>query len=189
MNLQGESDGFALPPFTPVLGLPDTILRSGTARYVLHITGTPEKPVLALEWAIPTLVLKTEVGDVDISDANGAITYQEETLRLAGCVCKVFGNDLNLGGYIDVQPEDVNNSELHLRVDTITLDLTTLPMASIDDFSSGNGITGVLEASAELGGTLAEPFVLLYAETALHQPIPVGILYPLYHVRQTSCRY
>ena len=201
MNIQGKSDGFALPSFGPVLGISDDILQTGTARYAMQITGTSTLPVVALEWAIPTLALKTEVGDIDISDAGGAITYQEETLRFEGCAFKLFGNDVNLEGYIDVQPEDVNNSELHLRVDTITLDLAELAIglqrSAISHLSAADKtsapatrstdnrqpmadshITGVLEASMEIGGTLAEPLALLYAETAVQHPIRLAAYIP-----------
>ncbi len=172
MNLHAVSDGFALPPFGDALGLPLGMLQTGAVRYDLKATGTPTQPNVQLEWAIPTLTLETEAGDINIADAGGAITYQEETLRFEGCAFKFFGNDVNLEGYIDVQPEEVNNSELHLRVDTIALDLATWsPMEAINNLGSGNGITGILEASIEIGGTLAEPLALLYAETALQRPI------------------
>lgn len=165
MNLHAVSDEFALPPFGGVFGLPFGMLQAGTARYDLKVTGTSSQPIVRLEWTIPALTLKTEVGDIDATDAGGAIIYQEETLRFEDCAFKLLGNDVTLGGYIDVDPEEVNNSELHLRVDTIALDLATLPMEAIDNFGSGNGITGILEASMEIGGTLAEPLALLYAET------------------------
>ena len=171
MNLHAVSDGFALPPFGDALGLPLGMLQTCAVRYDLKATGTPTQPNVQLEWAIPTLTLETEAGDINIADAGGAITYQEETLRFEGCAFKLFGNDMNLEGYIDVQPEEVNNSELHLRVDTIALDLATLPMEAINNLGSGNGITGILEASIEIGGTLAEPLALLYAETAVQRPI------------------
>ena len=171
MNLHAVSDGFALAAFEDVLGLPLGMLQAGVLRYDLKATGTPMQPNIQLEWAIPTLTLETEAGDIDIVDAGGAITYQEETLRFEDCAFKLFGNNVNVEGYIDVQPEEVNNSELHLRVDTISLDLATLPMEAINKLGSGNGITGTLEASIEIGGTLAEPLVLLYAETAEQRPI------------------
>ena len=178
MNLQVGSNGFELAPFGPALGLPDDVLPTGTARYAMQITGTPALPVLSLEWTIPTLTLKTEVGDYYISDAGGVITYQDEVLRLEGCALKFFGNDVNMAGYIDVKPEEVNNSELHLRVDTVALDLTTLPMEVIDETDAGNDITGVLEASVEIGGTLAEPHALLYAETSVERPIRLASYVP-----------
>ena len=166
INLQVASGEFALLPF----GITD-MLQAGTARYAMQITGTPTLPVVELEWTIPTLTLETEVGDIDINNAGGAITYREETLRLEGCAFKLFGSDVNLEGYIDVQPKEVNESELHLRVDTIALNLATLPMEMRDKLGFGNEITGVLEASIEIGDTLAEPYVLLYAETAVQRPI------------------
>ncbi len=171
MNLHAVSDGFALRPFAEVLGLPRGMLQTGTLRYDLKVTGTPTQPNLQLEWATPTLTLETEAGDIDITEAGGAITYQEEILRFEECAFTIFGNDGHLEGYVDVQPDAVDSSELHLRVDTIALDLATLPMEVIDTLGTGDGVTGILEASIEIGGTLAEPLVLLYAETAGQHPI------------------
>ena len=166
MHFQGGADGFALAPFAPLFGLPDAVLQRDTVEYTVDITGTPALPVLALAWTLPTLTLKTAVGDIQISDAGGKVAYQDETLRLEDSAFKLFGNDVNVEGSIDVQPEDVDNSELHLRVDTIGLDLATLPTQIAD-----SEITGMLEASMEIGGTLAKPHVLLYAETAVQRPI------------------
>ena len=171
MNLHAASDGFALPPFGDILGLPSGMLKAGALRYDLKATGTLTEPNVQLEWAIPTLILETEAGNIDIADAGGAITYQEETLRFEGCAFNIFGNDVNMEGYIDVAPEAINDSELHLRVDTIALDLATLPIETINNIDSDYGITGILEASIEIGGTLAEPLVLLYTETAGQRPI------------------
>lgn len=179
MDFQGRADGFSLPPFGPMLDLPNEVLRAGTARYATHITGTPTLPVVELEWAIPILTLKTEVGDIHISEALGGITYQDNVLRLdEKCAFKLFGNDVNMEGYLDVLPADVNNSELHLRVDTIALDLATLPMMVIGESNADNEITGVLEASLEIGGTLAEPLAILYAETTVEQPIRLAPYIP-----------
>ena len=198
MNLHAASDGFALSSLAEAFGLPHGMLQTGTLRYDLKVTGAPLQPNLQLEWATPTLTLETEMGDIDITDAGGAITYQEETLRFEECAFTIFGNDGHLEGYVDVQPEAVDGSELHLRVDTIALDLASVVSGS--DFFSKNpfghqfsdkrgvlnenlltdnrqpttdnqDITGILEASIEIGGTLAEPLVLLYAETAEQHPI------------------
>ena len=178
MDLRVGSNGFQLAPFGPALGLSDDVLPIGTAHYAMQITGTPARPVLALEWTVPTLTLKTEVGDFYVSDGSGAIAYQDEVLRLEDCAFKLFGNEVNVGGYIDVQPEDINNSELHLRVDTIAFDFASLPMEVIDESGSGNEITGVLEVSVEIGDTFAEPHALLYAETSVEQPIRLSPYVP-----------
>ena len=173
MSLHAVSDGFALLPFEEALGLPLGTLKTGALRYDVKMTGTSIQPNIRLEWSIPRLILGTDGGAIDIADASGVITYQEETLRFEGCDFKLFGNDVNLEGYIDVHPEAVNNSELHLRVDTVTLDLATLPAEVIETLGTGEGVTGILEASVEIGGTLAEPLVLLYAETIKQRPIRV----------------
>ena len=171
MNLHAVSDGFALLPFEEALGLPLDMLQAGALRYDLKVTGTSIEPNVQCEWAIPTPILETEAGHIDIADAGGVITYQEETLRFEGCALNIFGNAVNMEGYIDVKPEAINDSALHLRVDTIALDLATLPVEAVDTLGTGDGVTGILEASVEIGGTLAEPLALLYAETVKRRPI------------------
>ena len=178
MNLHAVSDAFALPPFGNALGLPLDMLQTGTARYDLKVTGTSSQPIVRLEWTIPALTLETEVGDIDAMDAGGTIVYQEETLRFEDCAFKLFGNDVTLEGDVDVHPEDANKSELHLRVDTVALDLATLPMELINNLGSSNGITGILETSMEIGGTLAEPLALLYAKTTAQHPIRLAAYIP-----------
>ena len=196
MNLHAVSDGFALPVFAEALGLPRGMLKAGALRYDLKVTGTSTQPNVQFAWAIPKLTLETEVGNIDLVDAGGAITYQEETLRFEDCTAKLYGNAVNMEGYIDVDPDAINTSELHLRVDTIALDLAELAIGlqrstvsnpfvvdktsatatrTTDGFRrfpmADSQITGTLEASAEIGGTLAEPLVLLYAETVGQRPI------------------
>ncbi len=179
MDLRSKTDDFALRPFAAAFGIPEEVLQTSTARYELYITGTPELPVVEAEWAIPTLTLKTEIGEIYISDASGGMVYQENVLTLdEKCAFKIFGNDVSVGGYIDIQPENVNRSELHLRADTIALDLTTFPIEVINELSSGNEITGSLEASLEIGGTIVEPHAILYAETAVQQPIRIASYIP-----------
>jgi len=188
MNLHAVSDGFALPPIAEALGLPLDMLQDGALRYDLKATGTLTEPNVQLEWAIPTLRLETEAGNIDIADAGGAITYQAETLRFEDCVFKLFGNDVNMEGYIDVEPEAINDSELHLRVDTIALDLATLPIETINNIGFGDGVTGILEVSVEIGGTLAEPLVLLYRNSRTTSD-PFYVLHPRYYAGETSCRH
>ena len=147
------------------------MLKAGALRYDLKVTGTPTQPNVQFAWAIPKLTLETEVGDIDLADTGGAITYQEETLRFEDCTTKLYGNDVNMEGYIDVQPEAVNNSELHLRVDTVAFDLASVVFGNRHPTTDDQDITGTLEASMEIGGILAEPLVLLYAETVGQRPI------------------
>ena len=81
MDFEAKSDGFLLAPFGAALGLPSAMLKVGTGRYTSTITGTSEQPIVVLDWTIPTLDLKTEVGDIRISDAGGAIIYRDDLMH------------------------------------------------------------------------------------------------------------
>ena len=125
IDLCAKSDGFALTPFGTALGLPLDMLQTGTGRYILKTTGTSKQPRVALDWTIPMLDLKTEVGDIRISDAGGAIVYRDNLMRLEKTALKLLGNAVDIGGEIDVHPEDVSKSRLNLNVNARDLELTT----------------------------------------------------------------
>jgi len=175
MDFEAKSDGFVVAPFGAALGLPSNILIVGSGRYTSTVTGTSEQPEIALDWEIPTLDLKTEVDDIRISDAGGAIVYRDDLMRFENTVLKLLGNPVDIGGVINVLPKDINNSQLKLSVNARELEVTTfsdlIAKASANSIKREALTGGVLVASIDISGTLAETVMAVTARTETQQPI------------------
>ena len=175
MDLHAKSDKFALPPFSAAFGFPIDMLQAGAAHYTLKVTGTPKHPRITVDWAIPTLDLKTEVGDIHISDAGGAIEYRDNLMTLKKNALKLFGNAVGIDGEITVHPETVHNSRLNLRVNAPELKLKTfgelIATVSANSIKAADLTGGALQASIDITGTLAETAIAVNAQTAPQQPM------------------
>ena len=175
MDFEAKSDGFLLAPFGAALGLPSDLLKVGSGRYTLTVTGTSKQPIVVLDWTIPTLDLKTEVGDIRISDAGGVIVYRDNLTRFEKTALKLLGNAVDIGGEINVSPEDINNSQLNFSVNAPELELTTfsdlIAKASANSIKREEITGGVLVASIDITGTPAETVIAVNARTATQQPI------------------
>ena len=175
MDFEAKSDGFLLAPFGAALGLPAATLKIGSGRYTSTITGTSKQPEVALDWEIPVLDLKTEVGDIRISDAGGEIVYRDDLMRFEKTALKLLGNAVDIGGEISVVPEDINNSQLKLTVNARDVELTTfsdlIAEASANRIKSEDITGGTFRVSIDTTGTLAETAIAINARTATQQPI------------------
>ena len=175
MDIYAKSDGFALAPFDTALGLPLDMLQSGTGRYTLRITGTSKQPRGTLDWAIPMLDFKTEVGDIRISDAGGSIVYRDDVMRLEKTALKLLDNLVDIGGEIDVHPKDFKKSRLNLSVNARDLEITTfaelIAQASAHGIKAEDLTGGALGVSMDITGTPAETVIAVNARTAPQQPI------------------
>ena len=175
MDFEAKSDGFLLAPFGAALGLPAAMLKVGSGRYTSTVTGTAKQPIVVLDWTIPTLDLKTEVGDIRISDAGGVIVYRDNLTRFEKTALKLLGNAVDIGGEISVSPEDISNSQLNFSVNAPELELTTF--AELTAKASANSIKredltgGVFAASIDITGTPAETVIAVNARTETQQPI------------------
>ena len=175
MDFEAKSDGFLLAPFGAALGLPAATLKIGSGHYTSTITGTSKQPEVALDWEIPVLALKTEVGDIRISDAGGAIVYRDNLMRFEKTALKLLGNAVDIGGEISVVPEDINNSQLKLTVNARDVELTTfsdlIAEASANSIKSEDLTGGTFRVSIDTTGTLAKTVIAINARTATQQPI------------------
>ena len=175
IDLYAKSDGFALSPFAPAVGLLPDAIPAGTGRYTAKITGTSKHPIIMSDWVIPKLDLKTEVGDIRISDAGGAIIYQDNLMHLEKTALKLLGNVVDIGGEISVSPEDINNSQLNLSVNAPELELTTfgelIAKASANSIKAEDLRGGVLGTSIAITGTPAKTLIAVNAQTAPQSPI------------------
>ncbi|MYB96921.1 hypothetical protein F4Y43_24010, partial [Candidatus Poribacteria bacterium] len=175
MDFEAKSDGFGLAPFGAALGLPAAMLKVGNGHYTSTITGTSKQPEVALDWEIPMLDLKTEVGDIRISDAGGAIVYRADLMRFEKTALKLLGNAVEIGGEITVFPEDINNSQLKLSVNARELELTTfaelIAQTSASRIKPEDLTGGALGVSMDITGTPAETSIAINAQTVPQQPI------------------
>ncbi|MCG9132045.1 translocation/assembly module TamB domain-containing protein [Candidatus Poribacteria bacterium] len=175
MDLHAKSDKFALSSFAPVFGLPRDMLQTGTGRYTLKSTGTPEHPIVALDWEIPTLDLKTEVGDIYISEAGGGVEYRDNLIYLKRNTLKLFGNAVDIDGEITVHPEAINNSRLNLNLNAPELKLKTfgefIATVSENTIKVADLTAGALAVSMDIGGTVTETSIAVNAQTAPQQPM------------------
>ena len=175
IDIDAKSDGFALAPFGTAFGLPLDLLQAGTGRYTLEMTGTSEQPRVALDWAIPMLDLKTEVGGIRISDAGGAVVYRDDLMYLEKTALKLLGNSVEIDGEIDIHSADISKSQLNISVNAHDLELTTfaelIARASASSIKTEDLTGGALGVSMDITGTPAETLIAVNAQTVPRQPI------------------
>ena len=175
MDFHAKADGFALAPFAPAVGRFPEDIPAGTGRYTLEIDGTSQHPIVVSDWVIPKLDLKTKNGDIHISAASGTIDYRNDIVHLEKTTLKLLGNAVDIAGDINIDPEDINNSQLHLTVNAPLLEMTTFAelIAQISEniIKSTDLTSGVLGASVDLTGTFTETSIAVHAQTAPNQPI------------------
>ena len=175
MDFHAESDGFALSPFAPAVGLFADAIPAGSGRYTAEINGTPEHPIIVTDWVIPKLDLKTEVGNIHINNAGGTVDYRDNIIHFEKTMLKLLGNAVDIAGKINVDPENINNSQLRFTANAPALKMTTfaelIARASENTIKSTDLTDGVLRTSVDITGTLAETSIALHAQTAPSQPI------------------
>ena len=175
MDLHAQADGFALSPFALAVGrFPEEVI-SGTGRYTAEIQGSSERPTVVTDWGIPELDLKTELGNVQISEASGTLDYRNDVVHLERTTLKLLGNVIDIAGKVNVDPENINNSQLHVIVNAPALEMTTfaeLIAQAFENVIKSTDLTGgVLGASVDITGTFSEILIVAKAQTALQQPI------------------
>ncbi len=171
MDLHASAEGFALSAFAPAVGL----FPEDTGRYTAEIDGTSEHPIVVADWTIPKLDLKTKNGDIHITEAGGTIDYRDDIIHLEKTTLKLLENPIDIAGDINVDLEDLNNSQLHLTANAPVLEVTTfaelIARTSENVIKSTDLTSGVLSASVDITGTFTETSIAVHAQTAPNQPI------------------
>ncbi len=181
INISSKPDqDLTLESFGAALGLPI----SGAAQFELKTKGTLTDPIIDLNWMIPTLVVETDVGDIGISDANGELTYQNNTVLIKPFSMQVLDNLVAVEGNIAINPDDFNSSKLNFELNTLNLNLAKFSdiimnsmsvevakRLTVEDSALIEGNIGVL---LNVDGTIAEPVIDLNANTTDNHPIKFG---------------
>ena len=156
----------------------------GNVHYDLKIKGTFSDPIVDLKWTIPMLIQETEIGKISISDANGEIKFQDNTLHIKPFQMLVLSNPFEIGGNIVIDENEFNNSKLNFKINSDNLDLAkfsdllrnSLPVETVKRLMSNKSalIAGNIGAVLNVAGTVAEPIVDLNTHTIENHPIRLG---------------
>jgi autotransporter translocation and assembly factor TamB len=157
---------------------------SGNVQYDLKTKGTLGNPIVELKWTIPMLIAETEIGDISVSDANGEIKLQNNTLQVKPFQMLVLDNPFQIGGNIVIDENEFNNSKLNFEIISENLDLAkfsdlvrnSLSVETVKrlTFDKSALIQGNIGAMLNVAGTVAEPVVDLNTHTIANHPIRLG---------------
>lgn len=173
------------------LGFPVT----GKLYYAFEYKGTLKNPRLRVNWRIPELVLKTEIGDIFINEMNSnfapnIINWQDGKVDVQPFAMQVLGNTVEIGGNIVVGQRKLEDSSLSAFIKSDNLDLNgfnELLKASLNDrfaeyFSSqqNSPIRGNLKVNIDVMGTITEPSFDVNTHTIDGHLIHIGdFTYPI----------
>ncbi len=150
------------------LGFPVT----GKVYYDFEYKGTLKDPHLRVNWRIPKLVLKTEIGDIFINELRSnvppnIINWQGGKVDVQPFAMQVLGNTVEIGGNIVVNQRKFEDSSISAFIKSENLDLNgfnELLKENLNDrfaeyFSSqqNSSIRGNLRVNIDVMGTIIEP--------------------------------
>ncbi len=167
------------------LGFPVT----GKLYYDFEYKGTLKNPRLRVNWRIPELILKTEVGDIFINDMKGnsvpnIINWQDGKVDVQPFAIQVLGNTVEIGGNIVVNQRKFEDSSLIAFIMSDNLDLNgfnELLKENLNErfsgyFSSQQNppIKGNLGVRIDVMGTITEPLFAIDTQTLEGHSIRIG---------------
>ena len=191
MDIVAKSAGFALEPLGTAFG----VAMDGKARYGMSINGTVPAPELTLELILPALRMQTDFGDIFVStaDTGARVRYENNSVQIEPFALQVHGNKIDVAGNIAVTPKEMNASRLNIQLGAPQLALAnyehlirkSLPPETFallmesgsrpDTVARGliprnpdslEWITGTLDVSVDIAGSLVEPIITVQAKTA-----------------------
>ncbi len=181
IDITAHSDEvFSLKPFGVAFDIPI----DGKASYQLNTSGPLNDPNIELKWQLPTLNVNTNVGDLNVHKADGALTYQNGSIKIEPFSIELMENSMLVGGDITINKEEINESILNLDIRSDSFDivklheLLTKSVSSelVKTFSLENetSVSGSLGVSVRLGGNIGEPVVTLNSRSNNDKPIVIG---------------
>lgn len=167
------------------LGFPVT----GKLYYDFEYKGTLKNPRLRVNWRIPELVLKTEIGDIFINETKGnvvpnIINWQDGKVDVQPFAMQVLGNTVEIGGNIVVNQRNFEDSSLiaFIMIDNLDLNgFNELLKENLNErfsgyFSSQQNppIKGNLGVRIDVMGTITEPLFAIDTQTLEGHSIRIG---------------
>ncbi len=181
INISANSDeNFLLEPFGAAFDVPIT----GNGFYRIEINGTPTDPNVEFGWRVPSLEVNTGVGNINISDANGKLTFHNNIVSIEPFTMQVMDNTLQVGGTITVNQDELNDSKLDIDIKGDNLDLAkfsdfiekSLPVEKLNLKKTDDAtlIHGNLNVNANLGGSITETSININVHSTDNKPIKIG---------------
>ena len=181
VDITAHSEGtFSLKPFGVAFDIPI----DGKASYQLNTSGPLNDPNIELKWQLPTLNVNTNVGDIDVHKADGALTYQNGSIKIEPFLIELMENSILVGGDITINKEEINESVLNLDIRSDSFDIVKLHELLTNSISheivktlsleNKTSVSGSLGVSVRLGGNIGEPIVTLNSHSNNNNPIMIG---------------
>ena len=181
IDLSAYSDGeISLKPFGVAFGQPI----NGTASYQFNSKGPLSDPNIELRWKLPTLIVNTHLGDINIHNADGALTYQNGSIKIQPFSIELMDNGVLVGGDININKDEYADSNLNFDISSDSFDIETLHALLTNNISSEmvkqlgledeSSISGSLDVSVKLVGSIGEPVVRVNSHSIRNNPILFG---------------
>lgn len=166
--------------FCKELGLPI----SGTASYLMKLTGTLPKPIVDVSWRIPTLVWSTEVREIRIRHVNGEFNYENDTVNIKPFSLELLDNVVQVGGILVINHDELDKSLLNLNINSDNINLikfsdfvkNKLPAELVNRLTVGGEslVQGNVDLLLSINGNIAEPIIDIKSRSIDSQPIHLG---------------
>lgn len=166
--------------FCKELGLPI----SGTASYLMKLTGTLPNPIVDVSWRIPTLVWSTEVGEIRIRNTDGEFNYENDTVNIKPFSMELLDNVVQVGGRLTINHDELDKSLLNLNINSNNINLVKfsdlvknkLPAEIVNRLTvDGESLVqGNVDLLLSVNGNIAEPIIDIKSRSIDSQPIHLG---------------
>ncbi len=154
---------------------------SGKVYYDLEYKGTLQNPTVAVNWKIPEIVYKSEIGEFVLKDVNSSLNYQDEIIVVKPFSMLVMDNAVQVGGDISINQEEFVKSAFNLDIKGNNLDLTSFAELLRNSLSEDlvKYITskqtplldGKIDIALEIDGTIDTPRMDINVQTIEQEPI------------------
>lgn len=171
---------FSLRPFGVAFDIPI----DGKASYQLNTSGPLNDPNIELKWQLPTLNVNTDVGNLYVHKADGALTYQNGSIKIEPFSIELMENSMLVGGDITINKEEINESILNLDIRSDSFDIVKLHELLTNSVSpelvktlsleNETSVSGSLSISVRLTGNIGEPVLTLNSHSNNDNPIMIG---------------
>ena len=175
-----SEDETSLKPFGVAFNQPI----DGKVSYELKAEGPLSEPNIELKWKLPTLIVNTNVGDVNIHYADGALKYQNGSVVIEPFSMELMDNKVLVKGDMTINKDEFTDSILAFDINSASFDIEKLydllknsispEMAKQLSLDNESSIFGTLGVSVLLEGNIGEPIVKILSHSKNNKPILFG---------------